>query len=138
MQGHLRRIAVTVAVSLTFVAACGDDNGPEVARSYDVELRVDDSGDDYQYVAIGDVPDFTVGDEVTFVVDNTGVFAHDLQVLAPDGDVAGVADAVGPGEILELTVYLGQTGIYRLNCLFDNHLTEHNMQTLIEVRPAGV
>lgn len=124
--------------TLGVVSACGGDSGPEATRSYSVELRIDDSGDTYRYVAKSDIPDFQVGDEVTFIVDNTGQFEHDLQVVAPDGDVAGVADSVPPGETLELTVFLGQVGIYRLNCLFDNHLTQHDMQTLIEVAPANL
>ena len=139
MQHRARRFAAGIALSLVALAGCGGDDGPDVLRSYDVELRVDDSvPGDYDYVATGEIPDFTVGDEVTFIVDNTGQFTHDLQIVAPDGDVVGVADPVPPGESLELTVYLGQVGVYRLNCLFDDHLTEHDMQTLIDVRPADV
>ena len=133
----LRRLVPALAVALAVIAGCGSDDGPEVLRSYDVELRVDDSTEgDYQYVATSDIPEFTVGDEVTFIVDNTGQFPHDLQVQAPDGDIVGYAEAIGPGEQLELTTFLGQVGVYRLNCLFDDHLTQHDMQTLIEVQPA--
>ncbi len=138
MPHRARRLTAGLALSLLAIAGCGGEDGPDVLRSYDVDLRIDDFEDEYRYVATGEIPDFAVGDEVTFIVDNTGRFAHDLQVLAPDGDVAGYAEAVLPGDSLELTVYLGQVGVYRLNCLFDNHLTEHDMQTLIEVGPAGV
>lgn len=139
MPPRTRRFAAGLAISLLAVTGCGGDDGPEVLRSYDVELRVDDSvPGDYDYVATGEIPDFTVGDEVTFIMDNTGQFTHDLQVVAPDGDVVGVADPVLPGDSLEVTVYLGQVGVYRLNCLYDNHLTEHDMQTLIDVAPADV
>lgn len=135
-----RRLAsvllVTVTAALTGCGSNGD--GPEVTRSYDVVLEVDDGQDRYSYVPIGDLPDFTVGDEVTFVMNNTGDLVHDLQILAPDGDVAGVAPAVNPGDSLELTVFLGQTGFYRLQCLVDDHLTLHSMQNLIEVGPADV
>lgn len=120
---------------MALLSACGGDEGPDVERSYDVELKVDDSGEEYKFVAVDEVPDFRVGDEVTFVVENTGTLNHDLQVLAPDGDVAGVAPAVAPGETLEVTAFLGQVGVYRLNCLVDDHLTQHDMQTLIEVDP---
>ena len=139
MPHRTRRFAAGLALSLLAITGCGGEDGPDVLRSYDVDLRVDDSEPgNYRYVATVELPDFTVGDEVTFVVDNTGQFEHDLQVVAPDGDVIGRADPVPPGESLELTVFLGQVGVYRLNCLFDDHLTEHNMQSLIEVGPADV
>ncbi len=132
----LRRLVPALIVAIAVIASCGSDDGPEVLRSYDVELRVDDSTDgDYGYVATTEIPEFKVGDEVTFIVDNTGQFPHDLQVQAPDGDIVGYAEPVDPGEQLELTTFLGQVGVYRLNCLFDDHLTQHDMQTLIEVQP---
>ena len=130
-----RTLAVLAIAPVALLSACGDDEGPDVERSYDVELNVDDSGEEYKFVAVGEVPDFRVGDEVTFIVENTGSLNHDLQVQAPDGDVVGLAPAVAPGETLEVTAFLGQVGIYRLNCLVDDHLTEHDMQTLIEVDP---
>ena len=133
-----RTLAVVAIAPLALLSACGDDAGPEVERSYDVELRIDDSGDDYKFVAVGEVPDFTVGDEVTFIVENTGTLNHDFQVQAPDGDVVGLAPAVAPGDSMEVTAFLGQVGIYRLNCLVDDHLTQHDMQTLIEVAPLTV
>jgi plastocyanin len=137
---HLLRHSVSAVLlaGLVLAAGCGGDSAGDsgATRSYDVELRIDDSQDDYRYVAVGDIPDFTVGDEVTFVVENTGTLNHDLQVQAPDGDVVAVAPAVAPGDTLETTALLGQVGVYRLNCLVDNHLTEHSMQTLIEVAPA--
>lgn len=130
-----RSLALLAIAPMALLSACGGDEGPDVERSYDVELKVDDSGEEYKFVAVDEVPDFRVGDEVTFVVENTGTLNHDLQVLAPDGDVAGVAPAVAPGETLEVTAFLGQVGVYRLNCLVDDHLTQHDMQTLIEVDP---
>ena len=132
----LRRFLAVLAIApMALLSACGDDEGPDVERSYDVELRIDDSGDDYEYIAVDDVPDFRVGDEVTFIVDNTGTLTHDLQVQAPDGDVLGLAPEAAPGETTEVTVFLGQVGFYRLVCQVDDHLTEHNMETLIEVDP---
>ena len=140
LMSSVRRGVLVLAVALGgagVLAACGDDqSGPDVARSYDVELKIDDSQDDYKFVAVGEVPDFTVGDQVTFVVENTGQFSHDLQVQAPDGDIVASADAVAAGDTLEATAFLGQVGIYRLNCTVDDHLTTHSMQTLIEVAPA--
>jgi plastocyanin len=130
--------AVLVLGGLVLVTGCGGDAAGDsgATRSYEVELRIDDSQDEYRYVATGDIPEFTVGDEVTFVVENTGTLNHDLQVQAPDGDVVAVAPAVAPGDTLQATALLGQEGVYRLNCLVDDHLTEHSMQTLIQVAPA--
>lgn len=137
---HLLRHSVSAVLlgGLVLAAGCGGDSAGDTGatRSYEVELRIDDSQDDYRYVAVGEIPDFTVGDEVTFVVENTGTLNHDLQVQAPDGDVVAVAPAVAPGDTLEVTALLGQVGVYRLNCLVDDHLTEHSMQTLIQVAPA--
>jgi hypothetical protein len=126
------RWTALLLVGLVLTAACGSD-GDGATRAYDVGLRIDDSADEYRYIATGDIPDFRVGDEVTFIVDNTGALPHDLQVQAPDGDVVGIAPAVAPGDTLEVTALLDQSGPYRLNCLVDDHLTEHSMQTLIQV-----
>jgi hypothetical protein len=139
MQVLRPSVSAVLLGGLVMVAGCGADGGRDednaVSRSYDVELRVDDSQDDYRYVATGEIPDFRVGDEVTFAVDNTGTLNHDLQVQAPDGDVVATAAAVAPGDALEVTAVLDQSGPWRLNCLVDNHLTEHSMQTFIEVAP---
>jgi plastocyanin len=134
---HLLRHSVTAALlgGLVLAAGCGGDSAG-TTRSYEIQLRVDDSRDEYRYVAVGDIPDFTVGDEVTFVVENTGTLSHDLQVQAPDGDVVAIAAAVAPSDTLEVTAPLRQDGVYRLNCLVDDHLTAHSMQTLIQVAPA--
>jgi uncharacterized cupredoxin-like copper-binding protein len=130
-------VAVLLTLVLTTLAtACGSNASSEPVRSYAVPLQIDDTGDQYKYVASGDIPDFTVGDEVTFVVQNTGHLDHDLAVLAPSGDVAGTAPAVSPGQTLELTVLLDAEGLWRLDCNVDDHLTRHKMQTLIQVAPA--
>jgi hypothetical protein len=126
------RLIALLLAGLVLTTACGGDAGG-TARAYDVGLRIDDSADEYRYIATGEIPDFRVGDEVTFMVDNTGALPHDLQVQAPDGTVVGIAAAVAPGDSLEVTALLDQQGPYRLNCLVDDHLTAHSMQTLIQV-----
>ena len=102
-------------------------------RSYSVDLQMVDDEDRYSYVAVGEVPVFEAGDEVTFVVENTGTLLHDLQVVDPEGVAIATAAAVAPGDSLTITVDLDEPGIYQLNCLVDDHLTRHHMQTLIEV-----
>lgn len=130
----IRRVPHGLAVSLLlWLAACASD-ADEPGRAYTVPLRMEDAEDRYRYVAEGAVPDIRVGDEVTFEVRNAGVLLHDLQVVAPDGDVVGTAAAVAPGDTLTLTVEFDDAGPYRLNCLVDDHLTVHQMQTVVEVR----
>lgn len=131
------RTLTTGATGLLLVA-CGGDGGdePTATRSYEVPLHIEDHADEYRYVADGQVPDFTVGDEVTFVVDNTGALPHDLRVVGPDGTTLGAAPAVAPGGTIELTVLLADAGVHQLNCVVDDHLLAHGMQTFIEVADA--
>ena len=128
----MRRFALAMAAGSTILLACGA-NGNEPTRTFTVELRMEDHEDEYHYVPVGTVPDFYVGDQVTFQAVNDGTLDHDLQVVGPDGLALETADAVAPGDVLTVTVDLDDPGIYQLNCLVDNHLTEHNMQALIQV-----
>ena len=116
----------------TAASSCGGDAEPEVTRSYVLPLRVDDSEDRYRYVADGSV-DVLAGDEVTFELDNTGTLIHDLQVVDPSGNAIASAPPTAPGATVLLTVHFVEPGFYRLNCLVDDHLTAHRMQSVIEV-----
>lgn len=131
----VRSLVPLIATALLTLAACGGGSDDPVGRAYELRLRTDDSSEEYAYIAV-DEPAIQVGDEVTFVMENTGSLAHDLQVVAPDGNAIGVAAAVAPGEELTLTVLFEEAGFYRLNCLVDNHLTEHDMQAIVEVTEA--
>ncbi len=130
----MRRIsACAVAIAATIGAAsCADDAGSEPTRSYSLGLEADDSGERYRYVATEAV-DIRVGDEVTFVFDNTGALPHDLQIVDPEGDTIATAPPVVPGGQLSVTARFDDAGFYQLNCLVDDHLTVHDMQTLVEV-----
>ena len=128
----MRRLALLMALASTGVVGCGSDSATPT-RAYSVDLQMVDNEDRYSYIAVGEVPTFQTGDQVTFVVENTGTLNHDLQVVDPDGTAIATAAAVAPGSTLTLTVDLDAPGIYQLNCLVDNHLTQHHMQTLIEV-----
>ncbi len=131
------RIALALALAIGGLTGCGGDGGDEPIgeplRSYTVVLRMEDHDDEYHYVVVGEVPTFQVGDEVTFEAINAGTLEHDLQVVGPDGLAVATAEEVIPGDRLMLTVRLEAAGIYQLNCLVDNHLTEHGMQELIQV-----
>lgn len=141
LRSRRARLAGLALLGATFgLAACGGDGDGadliEPTRTYDVALHVDDSGDDYRYLVTGEVPDFTVGDEVTFVMDNTGALIHDLRVIDPDGVTLATAAAVAPGGVLELTVLLETAGLHALNCVVDDHLLVHGMQQFIDVAAA--
>ncbi|NNE12395.1 MAG: hypothetical protein HKN41_09155 [Ilumatobacter sp.] len=134
-------VLVAVAVAPVALTACGGDESddPVATRRYDIPLAVDDSGDEYRYVASGADPiDIRVGDEVTFELDNTGALPHDLVVVDPGGDTIASTPAAAPGASTTLTVRFDEAGFFRLRCLVGDHLTVHGMQTFIEVtEPAG-
>jgi plastocyanin len=129
------RLVVGLTAGVLVVAACGSDGSAEPVRSYTLHLRAEDSEPEYVYIA-EDPVDLRVGDEVTFEFDNTGSLAHDLQVVDPAGDAIGVSPVAAPGATTSVTVLFEEPGLYRLNCLVDNHLTEHGMQAIVEVTDA--
>lgn len=126
--------ALCVAL-VSAAAACGGDTVAEPTRSYTIDLHTEDSAQEYEYVA-DDPIDVRVGDEVTFDVAITGTLIHDLQIVDPDGAAIATAPPAVPGDTTSVTVLFEEPGFYRLNCLVDNHLTEHDMQAIIEVTEA--
>ena len=54
----------------------------------------------------------------------------------PTGSRSCTAAAVAPGRHVERDGRLRDAGFYRLNCNVDNHLTEHDMQAIVEVTEA--
>jgi uncharacterized cupredoxin-like copper-binding protein len=129
-----RRVIPCIAALGCVAAGCGNDSNEvaEPTRSYTLHLRTDDSSQEYMYIA-EDPIDLRVGDEVTFELDNTGTLIHDLQVVDPEGGVLGIAAAADPGATTSVTVLFEEPGFYRLDCLVDDHLTEHGMQAIVEV-----
>lgn len=127
----MKRLVVLVAL---VAAACGG-GGTDVERSYTINLHTEDHMDEYEYIA-DDPIDIRVGDEVTFDVAITGTLIHDLQVVDPEGAAMATAPPAAPGDTTTVTVLFEEPGFYRLNCLVDNHLTEHSMQAIIEVTEA--
>ena len=129
----IRILLVGLAAAELTMSACGANASSEPLRTYTLNLRADDSEPEYMYIA-EDTVDLRVGDQVTFAMRNDGTLDHDLQVVDPQGDDIATADAVGPGQTLTLTVDFEEPGFYQLNCLVDNHLTEHGMQAIVEVK----
>lgn len=127
-----RRAWLLVAALLVFGVSCGGDGHSDPAREYTIGLEVDDGGQRYRYVATDPV-DIRVGDEVTFELVNTGALVHDLRVVGPDGSPIATAAPVVPGGRASVTARFDEAGFFRLDCLVDDHLTEHEMQTFIEV-----
>jgi plastocyanin len=126
---------LALAAALLPLAACADNGAAEPVRSYTLRLSADDSQEEYTYIA-DDPVDIRVGDEVTFEFNNTGELIHDLQVMDPEGDEIGLAEPVGSGGTTSVTVLFEEPGYYRLNCLVDDHLTLHSMQSIVEVTEA--
>ncbi len=127
-----RPARLLVAALLVIGVSCGGDDAAEPARAYTLGLEVDDSGERYRYVAVDPV-DIRVGDEVTFELHNTGALVHDLRIVDPDGSPIATAAPVAPGGRASVTARFEEAGFFRLDCLVDDHLTEHEMQTFIEV-----
>ncbi len=128
-------MATTVLPVILLAAACGGNGPAEPVRAYTINMHTDDSMDEYDYIA-DDPIDVRVGDEVTFDVAITGTLIHDLQIVDPQGRAIGAAPPAVPGDSTSVTVLFEEPGFYRLNCLVDDHLTEHAMQAIIEVTGA--
>ena len=125
------KFRIVIALTLLLVA-CGGDADAEPVRSYNLGIEVDDSEDRYRYIATDEV-DIRVGDQVTFELANTGALIHDVQVVDPDGTMLAKTEPIAPGANTTVTVLFEEAGFFRLNCLVDDHLTAHEMQTFIEV-----
>lgn len=130
------RLLIGFAIGALPLTACAPNSGAEPTRSYTVRLRAEDSQQEYLFIAQDPVNDLRVGDEVTFHFDNTGALPHDVQVVDPDGDQIGISEVAAASETVSVTVLFEEPGFYRLNCLVDNHLTEHGMQAIVEVLEA--
>lgn len=129
----MKRLIAALAI---VASACGGgDDVTEAARSYTLNLHTEDDEQEYEYIA-DDPIDVRVGDEVTFDVAITGTLIHDLQIVDPAGAAIATAPPAVPGDSTSVTVLFEEPGFYRLNCLVDNHLTEHGMQAVIEVTEA--
>jgi plastocyanin len=133
---RLARLLLGFTIGALPLTACAANSGAEPTRSYTVRLRAEDSQQEYLFIAQDPVDDLRVGDEVTFDFDNTGALPHDVQVVDPDGDQIGVSEVAAASETVSVTVLFEEPGFYRLNCLVDDHLTEHGMQAIVEVLDA--
>lgn len=120
------------ATLLPTTSGCAGNATTEPERAYVLDLEVDDSGDEYRYVAVDPV-DVRVGDEVTFTLTNTGTLVHDLRVVSPDGNALASTRPTAPGATAQVTVRFDEPGFHRLDCLVDDHLVAHGMQSFVEV-----
>ncbi|MEO6571286.1 MAG: hypothetical protein ABIO83_07025 [Ilumatobacteraceae bacterium] len=128
---------VVVVVMAAVMAACGSSGGAAApTRAYVLRLHIDDSSDEYAYVA-ADPVDLRIGDAVTFRVTNTGTLIHDMQIIDPAGTEVGAMAPIPAGGTADVTVLFDEAGYYRLDCLIDDHLTRHHMQSIVEVVDAG-
>ena len=44
-----------------------------------------------------------------------------------------ISEVAAAGGTASVTVWFEEPGFYRINCLVDDHLTEHGMQAIVEV-----
>lgn len=130
-----RPIALS-ALLFAVALSCGADGEIEAQRSYEIDLTVTDDEERYRYVTTDEV-DVRVGDEVTFVMDNTGSLIHDLNVTDPDGTTIGRIEPQQPGARAAVTVLFTESGQHRLSCFVDDHFTTHEMSVVVVVGEAA-
>lgn len=131
-----RRPASLIALLVVIALSCGADGEVSAERSYEIDLTVTDDEERYRFVT-ADAVDIRVGDEVTFVMDNTGDLIHDLEVTDPDGTTIGRIEPQSPGAVASVTVLFTETGQHRISCFVDDHFTVHNMSEVVVVAEAA-
>ena len=121
VPSRIRIMLGAVAVSAVILAGCGggsDESGSEPAGPARV---VDITAKEYSFN--GDPGTIVAGDTITFVVSNTGVETHEMQVLDGDGRRIDQTGEIPPGGTDEVTVTFEEAGPYRLICDIDDHLS---------------
>jgi len=76
-----------------------------------------------EYAFNGDPGTIVAGDTIEFVVSNTGVLDHSMQVLTGEGRVLGETVRIVPGASAPVVVTFADAGPYRLICDIDDHLS---------------
>jgi uncharacterized cupredoxin-like copper-binding protein len=122
---RLRRLAVlAVGVGLVVSAGCGDDGGDgdgDGGTAATVDRTVEVTATEYSFA--GDPGNLVAGETIRFVVTNTGVVDHEMQVLDGSGRRISQTGRIAPGASDDVVVTFPTAGPYRLICDIDDHLS---------------
>jgi len=118
----LRHTALAGGVLLLSAAASacgGGDDGDAGAATPARTVEIDAN----EYAFFGDPGTIVAGDTIEFVVSNTGVLDHSMQVLTGEGRVLGQTDRILAGDSETVEITFADAGPYRLICDIDDHLS---------------
>jgi plastocyanin len=121
VPGRIRTMLSAVAISVIVLAGCGGGSDESESEPAGPARVVDITAKEYSFN--GDPGTIAAGDTITFVVSNTGVEDHQMQVLDGDGRRIDQTDRILPGASDEVTVTFEEAGPYRLICDIDDHLS---------------
>ncbi len=106
---------------LSAVTACGDDAGDDGGGAATPARTIEIDANEYAF--FGDPGTIVAGDTIEFVVSNTGVLDHSMQVLTGEGRVLGQTDRILAGDSDTVEITFADAGPYRLICDIDDHLS---------------
>lgn len=118
---------------VVILSACADDD-PGRTASAEPNRTITVETTEYDFVP-DVVPEFRAGDTVRFVVENTGVVPHEMQVLDSDATRLGQTGSIAPGDSTELVLSFPEAGIFQAICDVDDHLSR-GQRALFEVTEA--
>ena len=112
-------LAGSLLLATTALVACGDgdESGGDAEPARTVEVIA------AEYTFNGDPGTIAAGDTIEFVVSNTGVLDHSMQVLTGEGRVLGQTMRIVPGASDSVVITFEDAGPYRLICDIDDHLS---------------
>lgn len=117
---HTALLGSVLFLSAGVASACGGgEDGEAGAATAERTVEVDAN----EYAFFGDPGTIVAGDTIEFVVSNTGVLDHSMQVLTGEGRVLGQTDRILPGDSDTVVVTFADAGPYRLICDIDDHLS---------------
>jgi len=99
----------TVTYTVDFVHPLGSDSNPHIIDElgeYTAAVQGDDTGYFYSWTALTD-GEFTItmlGDDWTFVVNNTSTYVYGDRHVSSDGDAASETISVAAGNVLQINV----------------------------------
>jgi len=111
-------VALLIVVS-SLLAACGSDETADESSSAARTIEITT----VEYAFNGDPGVIEPGDTIEFDVENLGEVDHLLEVLSSTGSSLGRTERIPPGSSASITVTFDDSGVYRLICDVDDHLT---------------